>query len=441
MQDRREHIDILFRNGLKDLEILPPSQVWDSIGPAVLSGSRKRIYLNLAASIAILVAMASSFVILTEIVPLDMAQGTLTLNQDIRPSGTFTSSVAVESGTEEGVSLAYAEPVAYDSNGLLMEGEQFLEPYPAIVFGDNDDFNSTLSRITSTLMQDEYQGMLFPREDAGAVVFDSYTDAGELTEVHPGKTDRWLIGAGFSPSYVIKSTGGSAEVKNMIESENMMLSYSGGLSVAFSITSRLSLSTGLYYSAMGQTVENISTYAGFTPYMATKGPGDMTISTSAGNIVSTNGDLYFSDRAGKRVTTIYGSDVFDPVKEELPFQGANLLQSFDYIELPLMIRYKVIDRLVDLNLLSGVSYSLLVGNTVNVISYSGEQIYAGHTEGVNPFSIIGSMGLGLEYNLSGNLSFNLEPLVRYNMSTVGLESMAVRNPWSMGVYTGLFFRF
>ena len=35
MDERGANIDLVFRNGLKDYEVLPPAEVWENINPAV----------------------------------------------------------------------------------------------------------------------------------------------------------------------------------------------------------------------------------------------------------------------------------------------------------------------------------------------------------------------------------------------------------------------
>jgi hypothetical protein len=51
MDDRGANIDLLFRNGLKDYEVLPPPEVWNNIQPAV-KGTGPFIFLRAAALVA-----------------------------------------------------------------------------------------------------------------------------------------------------------------------------------------------------------------------------------------------------------------------------------------------------------------------------------------------------------------------------------------------------
>ena len=58
MFEREPNIDIVFRNGLKNLEVLPPADVWDNIPPMPVKRSRLRIISGIAAGVAALVSLA-----------------------------------------------------------------------------------------------------------------------------------------------------------------------------------------------------------------------------------------------------------------------------------------------------------------------------------------------------------------------------------------------
>ncbi len=65
MFDREPNIDIVFRNGLKNFEVLPPSGLWESISPSPVVHRKKRIGYSIAAAIALVMtlSMAISFLV------------------------------------------------------------------------------------------------------------------------------------------------------------------------------------------------------------------------------------------------------------------------------------------------------------------------------------------------------------------------------------------
>ena len=58
MVDREANIDVVFRNGLKDYEVLPPADVWDNIRPAVRKNQKPVVILRAAAMIAVLLSLS-----------------------------------------------------------------------------------------------------------------------------------------------------------------------------------------------------------------------------------------------------------------------------------------------------------------------------------------------------------------------------------------------
>jgi hypothetical protein len=143
---------------------------------------------------------------------------------------------------------------------------------------------------------------------------------------------------------------------------------------------------------------------------------------------------------GDRVVTMYGRDVFDPVKANLPSLDNSLYQNFGYIEMPVLLRYKLIDRAVDFNLIGGMSYNLLVNNTVHAMA--GNNRYdVGKTAGLNNFLVSSSLGMGMEYTLNDKISLNLEPTFRYYLNPFSNIGSITVNPYSFGIFSGLSYRF
>ncbi len=58
MDDRRANIDLVFRNGLKDYEVLPPPEVWNNIRPVIRKKQRPLIILRAAAMIAVVLSLS-----------------------------------------------------------------------------------------------------------------------------------------------------------------------------------------------------------------------------------------------------------------------------------------------------------------------------------------------------------------------------------------------
>jgi hypothetical protein len=252
---------------------------------------------------------------------------------------------------------------------------------------------------------------------------------------------RWSLIAGGSPSYYLQTDlAGNKLTSQMKAGEQSRLSYSGGVGFAYRINKKLSIQSGVYYASVGNEVSGINSFAGFRPFDLTKGDRNFMVLTTAGRIYTENPDIYLVDKAGERVLTRYTNDVFDPFKSNLSYLSNSLYQNFTYIEMPVMLRYKVIDKSIDFNLIGGFSYNMLVNNSVHTV-IEGTRYNVGKTDGLNPFIISSAMGMGIEYSLSDKFSLNLEPTFRYYLNSFSdMNSMKI-HPYSFGVFSGLSYRF
>jgi len=255
------------------------------------------------------------------------------------------------------------------------------------------------------------------------------------------RTQRWSLSALATPTYYKGISFAADEVtRQLMASEQARVSYSGGVSFSYQLGRKLSIQSGIYYSSIGHEVGGISAYGGFRQFDYTKGDPNFRVLTSSGTIYTNNSDIYLLDRSGERVLTRYTADVFDPVKSDLQYLNGSLQQNFSYIEMPFFLRYKVFNRGIDLNLIGGLSYNLLINNSVYASS-EGSRFMVGRTEGLNPFTISSSLGMGMEYSISDKVSLNLEPTFRYYLNPFTQIPGLKTHPYSFGVFSGLSYKF
>jgi hypothetical protein len=254
--------------------------------------------------------------------------------------------------------------------------------------------------------------------------------------------DRWSIGAMASPTYYSRFSSGNNDVsKQLIGSEKPLISYSGGVAFTYKVSKRFSVQSGLYYSSLAQEVEGINSFGGFRQYVYTKGNRNFEVLTASGTVYTTNGDVFLrAEGPVERIATNYTNDVFDPKKANLQYLNNSLRQNFSYLELPVVLRYKLIDKTIDFNLIGGLSYNMLVNNSVYTM-IDGAKYQVGKTEGLNPISLSSSIGMGMEYSVSNNLSLNLEPTFRYYMNPFNQTTGSKVHPYSFGIFSGLSYKF
>ncbi len=436
MFEREPNIDIVFRNGLKNLEVLPPADVWDNIPPMPVRQSRLRIISGIAAGVATLVSLSllatwyvrnnSTPVLLSEVTAPGNGQGDMSLD------------------------IAGTAPVTRPAEAKVISFTGQEAPSETAILSDSQttaDIPSELTAPAELPEQDVLPGepvQLFTDDvtivNAGRFERSEENLKTTVPDLKGGKAEqRFLLGASLSPAMGFSRSGEDARLAELINSEKSRPAYTTGVSVAYRISDRLSIQSGLGLSSIGQTISDVAVYAGLSDYYSVKSSYLYSVETASGLILAGNTDLYLTDTKD-RVGTLIPGNMADPSKYRLTQVGSDIRQVFRYLELPVLLRYKLIDRKVGLNVSGGVAYGLLVGNS----AFTGEGsdlIRVGHTEGVNPFNLSSQLGLGMEYNITKKIIFNLEPVFRYYVTPLSDISGSLYKPYSVGFSSGFFVKF
>lgn len=439
MDDKRANIDLVFRNGLKDYEVLPPQEVWNNIKPLVRRKQRPLIILRTAAAVTILLSL--SFMIyrwslqINERLENTVLAGT---EEPVTPVDITRDPIIVqEKPASDKLSIPIREfkPAAEDISGSLSENNT-----DHVSIAEFHPYSDRIALNNRGLQRSGLRELFRPEKKEINIenVASLYLPEIPVKE----KSDRWTIGAIVSPAYYTNFYSGNDELTStLISNEKPLFSYSGGLAFSYKINKRVSVQSGLYYSSFGQELSGITAFGGFQPYDNTKGDRNFEILTASGRVYTDNADVFLIDRRiDNRVITRYTVDYFDPAKANLQYIDKNLRQNFSFLELPVIVRYKLIDKTIDFNLVGGLSSNILVNNSVYA-SADGGRYQVGKTDGMNFLTFSSSLGMGMEYNFTGNLSLNLEPTLRYFLNPFNQFSGLKSHPYYFGIFSGLSYRF
>jgi hypothetical protein len=256
------------------------------------------------------------------------------------------------------------------------------------------------------------------------------------------KKERWSIAALVSPTFHNSFQSSNNEAVRQLGSvEQPIVSYAGGVALSYKVNRRLSVQSGLYYSSYGNELSGISSFGGFQNYDQVKGNSNFEVRTTNGTVYTNNSDVYLVDNlSDSRIVGYIDNNTFDPSKASLEYLDNSLRQNLSYLELPIILRYKLVDKTFDFNIIGGLSSNLLVDNSVYASMNSGKY-EVGKTDGLNQVSFSSSLGMGMEYSFSKNLSLNLEPTFRYYLNPFNsVEGIRV-HPYSFGIFSGISYKF
>jgi len=434
------NIDLLFRNGLRDLEVLPPADAWNNILPVIRRKQRPVILLRSAAVAAVLLSISflaykwSREFSLTPVNPFSAYENAVQpVDNPLSGRAARQLPFIVNDLTDQRTVIKNAEKKA-----ITVSASEEVIPQHAVEYLEVPDNSMIPENIGIPVLASASTGL---RYRTAAIDAGFAKPAEIIYEIPAEKKDRWSLYAGASPDYYMRPGLKNNEVPDQIyRSEQSRISYSGGIGFAYKINRKLSIQSGVYYASIGNEVPGINSFAGFRPFDQTKGDHNFEVVTASGRIYTNNSDVFLRDISGDRVLTRYTNDVFDPVKSELSYLSNSLYQNFSYLEMPFILRYKIIDKSIDFNIIGGVAYNFLVSNNVHTV-IDGNRYDIGKTEGLNPILVSSSMGMGIEYSITDKFSLNLEPTFRYYLNPFGDVPGVKIHPYSFGVFSGLSFKF
>ncbi len=243
----------------------------------------------------------------------------------------------------------------------------------------------------------------------------------------------WIIGGRISPVYSYRSLGGDfyttpdekVDASFFDQNEEGITTIAGGISLDYQFNSRLSLGSGLFISRIGQQNNNVLAY------------NDPDFSNMY-KLASSTGSVSINPAK-------FENAIQQPIaiaKDSLPGDyiiNGRFVQNLDYLEIPFVLKYKVIESKLSLQLMGGLSPGILVNNR-SYFQLDGEKLQTGTTENIDPFIYNSIVGFGLSYALSEKLSFNMEPSFKYALSPVNNTAGINYHPYSFSWFTGISYR-
>jgi hypothetical protein len=483
MKSNFENIDRLFKTRFEQFEQAPPDKVWEGIAVKLGHNRKKGVIMlifRIAAGMALLLSLGTGYYFMsrqhqkTSPAVLATIQADRNLPDTIkgRPRArdisntTATGKKSVQSDRLQPARKIYKGPALLEENstgdqsaGKASETTSRARNHNFYTSGDLTtiyhaeqqgtmpvDVPATLSRKAVAPEQ------VITAEEARALLLSANENPFDRADA---KQDRWTLGGEVAPLYSYRTIASdyleSSTIENLNEAENGVIAYAGGIRIAYAANHRLSIQSGLYYSRYGQEKNNIESYsynnsqvagdmATQSFYMAipnstgviqSHGPENTVGSKGISEGVSADAEInYFANLNGINYT-----DLIPVTESEISAE-----QYFDYLELPLTVKYKIIDRKFDFSLSGGLITNFLVNNVVN-LEHNGETSYFGKTDNISEINYLSSVGLGFEYPIIQGLAFSLEPRFRYYLNPIDKSSQINVHPYSFGFFAGLSYIF
>lgn len=237
------------------------------------------------------------------------------------------------------------------------------------------------------------------------------------------KRSKWAISTNASPVYFNSIAEGSSLDSRFNANQkeyNNTVSY--GVGINYNINSKLSLRSGINNLSLDYNTSDISFY------QATNAKPIENVATNArGKMINVESKL--EDNGNFIAVTGNLLNKFD----------GSINQQISYVEVPLELGYKILDRKFGIEIIGGFSTLFLNNNSVSLIS-NGQEIVIGEANNLNNIHFSSNVGLGFKYNFWKSFNANFQPMFKYQINTFS-ENSGNFKPYFIGLYSGVSFNF
>jgi len=232
--------------------------------------------------------------------------------------------------------------------------------------------------------------------------------------------NRWSINTNISPVYYNVIGQGSH-----IHEQFNQNTKSGAVNTSYGVKVGYALN------------DNITVRSGINKLNLSYDTNDVVVYEKLGNNSSLRNVNFSSTNAGQSLNMISGRNV-NIIESSIDLNQA-INQQMSYYEVPLELEYKLLKKRIGINIIGGFSTFLLDNNELTS-QLNGVDTKIGEANNINSVSFSTNLGIGIDYKVSKSVLFNVEPTFKYHLNAFN-QTSGNFNPYILGLYTGVSYRF
>lgn len=243
--------------------------------------------------------------------------------------------------------------------------------------------------------------------------------------------NRWVVQPNVAPVYYSSLSNGSSidqSFNDNSKSSDVNLSY--GVQVSYAVNNKLSVRSGISKVDLSYSTGGVEI-----------GSGPIAVAPRGVNYTNGNANavLFAVDKGALATLSFDGTGGFGNITQKSTQGDAFINQKINYVEVPVELKYALLNNKIGINLIGGLS-TLFLGN--NEISVSAENFdtVIGEANNLTSISFTTNVGLGVDYKISEKFLFNIEPMFKYQLNPYTDSSVSFK-PYYIGIYSGFSFKF
>ena len=248
----------------------------------------------------------------------------------------------------------------------------------------------------------------------------------EKKEIAYEKEERskWALGTTIAPVYFNSIEGGSPIDPVFKNSSKDFRNTTGfGLNASYDISKRLSVKSGINFINMNYLTNDVAYQSNIK-----------LVNSNPSNINRNQFGITLAFTSKENMFQAFG-DIDNFVSNNI----GSLRQEIGYVEVPMELGYKIVDKKLKIELIGGVSTLFLSNNSISLIKNDLE-LEIGKASNLNKIHFSSNVGLGFKYSFWKAFSANFQPMFKYQINPFSQNAGDFR-PYFIGLNTGLSYQF
>ena len=436
-----KNLDRLFQEKFRDFEQVPPAAVWSNIEAELEAKKKDKRFLwlwigSIAAGLALLFNITGVFNT-NQTIPVTTGTQKTETKQPVFESKTETEIIQNNSKYNTPISTTTLSNttstfISQQENNTSPVTNTIKEPFlekelstiPIRVKSTNTVVTASNTKMEKIRKIDKDEivknNSIENKEKENIALADLTDDENELLKKK--KEKKWSVSTVAAPMYLSSFDKMESSIDEVFDENDKqgLFSKAYGVDVAYNLSSRFSLQTGVHFVDYG--------YKTLGVYVK---PNNNSLSHMASIDIEANADtMEYEGSPGDTPTDIY---------QTFSMEEGDITQIFGYVEIPVEVKYKLIDSRIGVSAIGGFSTMILNKNDI-FIETENFTNRVGSANNLNTLNVSGNAGIEFGYKLYENVHFNLVPMFKVHTSTFQKGTKNFK-PYAMGVYSGLQLRF
>ncbi|MFC2097421.1 hypothetical protein ACFLSI_03700 [Bacteroidota bacterium] len=447
MENSKQHIDNLFNKELKEFRQNPSPHVFDNIKEKLEEKRRKKrlFYIRTITAAAIVVIAFGMGYILNQNKNPELITNDPSKRSTIKNTTENPKDLVVESKQTDNTEKTIENPIRKKNKEISdFIAENISQGIEKVDSKENitqiADSEIILSAVRLIIAQNISTSGLPVSEKAKLDLSSINLNTADLIAFSEKDTklsvkSNWSIGGHISPSYSYNSSKNGIINTNSFEAfdsrnsttlqEDPITSISTGIQMSYDLGNKWELASGFYYSVNGTVTRNF--------FLNNNNIYAINSSSLNNSIGAIQLEEFSVNYLLSKTTEQENSN------KSIADGSYDLIQHFEYLEIPLIIKRKIIDKKIGMHILAGFNAGFLIGNNA-FYSNSGNTQNIGRTFGIRNMAYNGILGFGLNFSIFSQFSLNFEPSFKYSLRPVN-TNFENYYPSSINIFTGIVYNF